>query len=364
MKIKFNDLYAAYLEQKEEIDNAIAETIDKCDFILGDGVTKVEKEFAEYCHVDYAVGVHSGLSALELSLKALGIENGDEIITVANSFIASALPVSALGAKIVLVDCDEYFLMDVKKLEEAITPKTKCIIPVSLFGQMADMKEIAKFGIPRIEDASQSHGARQGLRISGSSSDIAAFSMYPGKNLGGVMDGGIIVTYNKGYYDNIIKLRNYGSQIKYIHEEVGTNSRLSTLNARVLSVKLKKLDEWNTKRNEVAKLYTELLANIGDVITPTTAPNNYHVWHLYVIRTERRDGLQAYLKEKGIPTQIHYPIPIHQQKCYEGYNFGSGNSFPVTEKLSKEILSLPMHPFLTENEITYICDTVKNFYSH
>lgn len=370
MKIKFNDLYAAYLEQKEEIDSAIAETIERCDFILGDGVGKFQREFAAYCRTNYAVGVSSGLSALELSLRVLGIGEGDEVITVSNSFVATALAISAVRAKIVLVDCEpETMLMDTSKIEQAITPKTKAIIPVDLFGQMVDVTTIQAIAFPHklkiIGDCSQAHGARYNgyMAQAGRFYDINCFSLYSGKNLGAYSDAGIITTHHKEHYDKLLRLRNYGSETKYIHEDIGTNSRLSTLQARILSVKLKSLDRWNERRNEVARVYTELLKGVGDLALPKTATGNYHVWHLYVIATRHRDELQNFLKENGIPTQIHYPLPIHRQKCYEGYDFGNNNSFPVSEELSERVLSLPMHPHLTLDEIGYITNTIKSFYN-
>jgi len=368
MIINFVDLKNQYKEIKSEVDAAIQKVLDNGDYILGNSVKEFEEDFAHYCGTTYAVGVDNGTTALELALGTLGIGEGDEVITVANTFIATTLAISAVGAKIVLVDCDpDTMLMDIDKMAKAITPKTRAIIPVHLYGQMVDMYAVKAAARSKnifvIEDASQSHGARHLLKRSGEYGDIACFSLYPAKNLGAAGDGGIIVTDNEKYYDELIKRRNYGSSVKYYHDFIGKNARLDTLQAAILNIKLKYLDRWNGKRNWVAETYHELLNGVGDLKLPATAPNNYHVWHLYVIRTERRNELQNYLKEHGVPTVIHYPIPIHKQKAYEGYDFGGRNNFPVTENLAKIILSIPMHPYLTKEEVEYITTQIKNFYN-
>lgn len=362
MNIQFANLKQQYFELRDEIDTAVQNVLFDCNFILGDGVKIFEIEFANYCGLKYGVGVHSGLSSLELALKVIGIKSGDEVITVANSFIATALAISNVGAKVILVDCGEDMLIDVSKIEEAITPKTKAIIPVHLFGQISNMLAIRlianKYGLKIIEDASQAHGATQYGEVGGYS-DMMCFSLYPSKNLGAFSDAGIILTNNEEYYNKLIKLRNYGGT-KYHHDIIGTNSRLSTLNARVLSVKLRKLNEWNTKRELIAVRYGILLSGVGDIKLPFVVDRNTHVFHQFVIQTERRDELQQYLKEHGISTLIHYPVPIHKQKCYPELNH---LSFPITERLAKTILSLPIHQYLTLEEIEFICDTIKNFYN-
>lgn len=367
MNIQFVDLKAQYNELRNEIDAAIRETINKSDYILGEGVDLFEREFADYCGVKYGVGVHSGLASLELALKVLGIGEGDEVITVSNSFVATALAISNVGAKVVLVDCGEDFMIDTRKIAEVITPKTKAIMPVNLFGAMPDYFNIAHLARVHqlwiLEDASQSHGAKYGDGKAGSFGDISCFSLYAGKNLGAFGDAGIVVTNSVDIQEKLKKIRNYGSLKKYYHEEIGTNSRLSTLQARILSVKLKHLDGGNIKRNLVANIYTHELFGVGDIKTPISNPNNYNVWHLYVIQTEKRDELQAFLKEKGIPTQIHYPIPIHRQECYKNELFYNSDEFPVTDRMSETMLSIPVHPYLTLQETTYITSTIKSFYN-
>ncbi len=367
MQVKFNDLLKQYEDCKEGIDNAIQQVLNNGNYILGSEVKTFEENFAKYIGTKYAVGVSSGTEAIELALKCLGIGEGDEVITVSNSFIATALGISACGAKIVLVDCNyDDMLMDVSKLQAAITPKTKAIIPVHLYGQMANMVGVnmiaLRHNLKVIEDASQAHGASTLGINAGSVGHINCFSLYPAKNLGSIGDAGILTTNSEESYNTLIKLRNYGSSVKYFHDFIGKNARMDTMAAAVLDIKLKKLDEWNDERRIVATHYNELLSDIKQIELPLTAQWNTHVWHLYVIKATRRDELQKFLKDAGIETGVHYPVPIHKQLAYEGYDFGSNNSFPVTEKIADEILSLPMHPYLGMDEVVYVTDKIKQFY--
>lgn len=365
MKINFVDLKKQYQGIKTEIDSAIRGVINSSQFILGEECEMFEKEFAKFAGVKYAIGVSNGSSALELSLRALGIGPGDEVITPANSYIASASCISFTGAKPVLVDVlEDTFNIDAKKTEKLITKRTKAILPVHLYGQVADMGAILKlakkYKLFVLEDACQAHGASYEGKMAGSFGDAAAFSFYPGKNLGAYGDGGMVVTNNKDLAEEVRLLRNYGQKEKYKHLSLGWNSRLDNLQAAILRVKLKKLKLWNAKRLKNAKIYNRFLLG-GPVITPKIFPNYNHVFHLYVVRVRQREKLARFLAEKGISTQMHYPIPIHLQPAYKDLGYKKGD-FPVTEKLAEEILSLPMFPELKTREINYICQTIKSFY--
>lgn len=365
MKINFVDLNRQYQEIKREVDETIKRVLNSSQFILGTECEEFEKEFAKFCGVKFAIGVGSGLSALELGMRALGIGPGDEVITPANSFIASASSISFTGAKPVLVDCrEDTFNIDVEKAEKVITIKTKAIMPVHLFGQVADMdavlKVAKKYKLYVVEDACQAHGASFKGKKAGSFGDVAAFSFYPGKNLGAYGDGGMVVTNNKKIAEKVRMLRNYGQKEKYKHLLLGWNSRLDNLQAAILRVKLRKLKDWNAKRLENVKAYNEFLKNVP-VKLPKIFPDYGHVFHLYVIRTKEREKLAKRLWENGISTQMHYPIPIHLQPAYENLGYKNGD-FPVTERLADEILSLPMFPQLRPSEINYICDQIKSFY--
>ena len=364
--INFVDLKRQYEEIKTEVDSAVKRVISSSQFILGEECRKFEEEFAQFIGVKYAVGVGNGLSALELGMRALGIGEGDEVITPANSYIASTSAIFFTGAKPVLVDClEDTFNIDIRKAEKLITKKTKAIMPVHLYGQIADMSSILKlarkYKLYIIEDACQAHGALLKNKSAGSFGDIAAFSFYPGKNLGAYGDGGMVVTNKKSIAEKIRILSNYGQKEKYNHLLLGWNSRLDNIQAAILRVKLRKLMEWNNKRLKNAKLYNKYLQNTP-VITPEIFPNYKHIFHLYVIKSRKRNKLAKYLSSKGISTVIHYPLPIHLQPAskYLGYKKGD---FPITEKLASQILSLPMFPELTQSEIKYICEQIKSFYS-
>ena len=364
--VPFVDLGVQYRSIAAEVDDAISKVIQEADFILGREVRLFEEEFAEFCDASYAVGVDSGTSALELALRAFDIGPGDEVITAANSFIASALGISHAGAKPVLVDVDPYtYTLDVTALERAITRRTKAIIPVHLYGHPAHMGPIRqladKHGLVVIEDACQAHGARyKGKRV-GSLGHAAAFSFYPGKNLGAYGDGGIVVTKDRKIANRLQMLRNYGQKEKYKHLFRGYNRRLDTMQAAILRVKLRYLEKWNAARRWNAKLYQKHLEGSG-VVVPGEAGGAESVWHLYVIRAEQRDALKNHLINKGINASIHYPTPIHLQPAYQDLGYERGD-FPVTEAYADRILSLPMYGELTDRQIEFVSQTVSEFQS-
>jgi dTDP-4-amino-4,6-dideoxygalactose transaminase len=362
--VPFVDLGAQYRTITTEINQAISKVIQETDFILGREVHLFEEEFAAFCDAHYAIGVDSGTSALELALRAFDIGPGDEVITAANSFIASALGISHAGGKPVLVDVDPCtHTLDVKAVERAVTRRTRAIIPVHLYGHPAHMDPIwqlaDKHRLVVIEDACQAHGARyKGKRV-GSSSHAAAFSFYPGKNLGAYGDGGMVVTNDRKVAKRLEMLRNYGQREKYKHLFRGYNRRLDTIQAAILRVKLKYLDKWNAARRWNAKLYQKHLEGSG-VVVPDEAGGAEAVWHLYVIRTEHRDALKERLAGKGINVGIHYPVPIHLQQAYEDLGHKRGD-FPVTEAYADRILSLPMYAELTSEQIEHVSSTIAEF---
>lgn len=361
--VPFVDLSAQYASIKEEVNQAIAGVLERTDFILGRDVERFEAEFASFCGADYAVGVDSGTSALELALRALGVGPGDEVITAANTFIATALAISFTGATPVLVDVDPHtYTVDAAALKEAITPRTKAIVPVHLYGQPTDMDPILELAeqhaLAVVEDACQAHGATYKGRRAGSLGHAAAFSFYPGKNLGAYGDAGAVVTNDAKVAESLKMLRNYGSAKKYHHETLGFNRRLDTLQAAVLRVKLRYLDAWSDARREHAALYTQLLE--GSVVTPTRAAYASPVYHLYVVRVQERERFQAHLSNQGISTGIHYPVPVHLQPAYEDLGYKRGD-FPITERYAQEIVSLPMYPELTPSLITRVADAVKSY---
>ena len=359
--VPFVDLAAQHAAIEADVDEAMRRVLRRTDYILGREVDAFEEEFAAYCESRYAVGLDSGTSALELALRAFEIGPGDEVITVANTFVATALAISYTGARPVLVDADpETANIDVSLIERAITPRTKAIVPVHLYGQPADMDAILsvahRYDLVVIEDACQAHGARyKGARV-GSLGDAAAFSFYPAKNLGAYGDGGAVTTNDERAADALRMLRNYGQREKYRHELRGFNRRLDTLQAAVLRVKLRHLDDWNAARQRHAELYTRRLAGSG-VATPVVAEDARSVWHLYVVETDDRAGLKAHLDARGIATGIHYPIPIHLQPAYADLGYSKGD-FPVAERQAERILSLPMYAELTAEMVEYAADAV------
>ncbi len=360
--ISFSGLVEHYRSIKDEISPAIDRVVKSGWYILGKELEGFEKEFAGYCGTEYAVGCASGTEAIALSLMSLDIGSGDEVITVSNTAVPTVSAISMVGATPVFVDVDDYFLMDTKKIESAITRKTKAIIPVHLYGQMADMNEIVDIArrnnIKVIEDACQAHGADCKGQKAGSIGDLGCFSFYPTKNLGCFGDGGAITTNSKTIYGRLSMLRNYGQEKRYHNPIKGINSRLDEIQAAILRVKLKHLNEWNKNRKKIARLYNDLL---GDVcIAPAEKYGYSHVFHLYVARVENREALQKHLRKSGIDTLIHYPVPVHLQQAYSELQCKKGD-FPVTERLVEEILSLPIYPGLSEDDVKYICCKIHEF---
>jgi len=328
---------------------------------LGEELERFEDEFSKYMGTKCAIGVNSGSDALFLALQALGIGKGDEVITVSHTFISTVDAIARNGAKPVFVDIDpKIYCIDVTKIEEKITKKTKALLPVHLYGHPAEMDAIIKIAkkhnLPVIEDACQAHGAEYRGKKVGNIGDIGCFSFYPVKNLGAYGDGGMVVTNNSELARKLRMLRNYGQPKKYYHDFIGVNSRLDEMQAAILRVKLKNLDNWNSSRRRFAHIYDMLLKD-ADVVIPVEKGYAKHVYHLYVIRHKNRDRLQQHLSKNGVQTQIHYPIAVHRQKAY--LNLGLRAKLPITEKISGEILSLPMHPFLKEDEIRTIAQCIR-----
>jgi dTDP-4-amino-4,6-dideoxygalactose transaminase len=351
--------------QRQALAPALAEaclaSLDRGDYILGRDVLEFEREWADWTGVRHAIGVDSGTSALELALRAHGIGEGDEVITVANTFVATAFAIYHAGARAVLVDADPVtYLMDPDLIEAAITPRTRAIMPVHLYGQPADMDAInaiaRRHGLTVIEDACQAHGARAGSVRVGALGDAAAFSFYPGKNLGAQGDGGMLVTDDDEVAERARLLRNYGQRVKYTSEIVGYNRRLDTLQAAMLRVKLPHLDGWNAARREHAARYDEALADLP-LVRPVTREAVEHVWHLYVVRVPGRDAVRERLAAEGIETGIHYPVPVHLQPACADLDYLPG-SFPVTEAAAAEIVSLPMYPELPEDAPRRVADVL------
>ncbi len=366
MKVPFLDLKAQYETIKDEINTAIQEVIDSCAFAGGPFVEKFEKEYAEFCGTYYAVGVGSGTEAIWLTLVALGIGRGDEVITVPNTFIATVEAISFTGATPVFVNIDEdYYTMNPALIEDAITPMTKAIIPVHLFGQMADMDPIMKIakehGLYVFEDACQAHGAEYKGKRAGSIGEAGCFSFYPGKNLGAYGEAGAVTTNNRDIAQKIRMLRDHGQSKKYYHDIIGWNARMDGIQAAVLRIKLKHLEEWNKKRRQNAHLYDSLLQDINSVIVPKEADYNKHVYHIYAIRTQKRDVLIEALKKKNIFCGIHYPVPVHLQNAYTSVSFHKG-SFPAIERYSEEFISLPMFAELKQSEIEYFNYKLKEYF--
>jgi len=362
MQIPFLDVRAGYLELKIEIDAAISRVLESGCYILGPEVEAFEEEFAAYCGTGQAIGVASGLDALNLSLRALGVGPGDEVIVPSNTFIATWLAVTQCGARVVPVEpLETTFNVDPALIEASITARTKVIVPVHLYGQPADMDPILavarRHGLRVLEDAAQAHGAcYKGKRI-GSHGDAVAWSFYPGKNLGALGDAGAVTTADPGLAERIRCLRNYGSRLKYVNEVLGYNSRLDPLQAAVLRVKLRRLDAWNERRSQIAQRYTAEMVNAG-LSLPNVPRWATPVWHLYVIRHPYRDALQRELANSGIRTLIHYPVPPHLQQAYSACGFRKG-AFPVSERIHATALSLPIGPHMPEVQVATVIETVK-----
>ena len=357
MRVRFVDLQAQTAAIGAEVQQVVAAALERTDWILGAEVDLFEREFADYCEADFAIGVDSGTSALELALRAVGVGPGDEVITAANTFIATALAITHTGADVRLVDvCPDTATIDPDEIISALSSRTKAIVPVHLYGRVAEMDAVlaiaAQHGLAVVEDACQAHGARLGGRRAGTLGTASAFSFYPAKNLGACGDAGAVVTNDPDIDEAVRLLRNYGQREKYHHELVGFNRRLDTIQAAILRVKLRHLDGWNACRIASAAAYSELLAG-SNVALPGRAASAAHVWHLYVIESAQRDALREGLSARGIETGVHYPVPIHLQKAYESLGYPAG-SFPVAERLAGRILSLPMYPELTRTQVEYV----------
>ena len=375
MQVPFLDLKIQYKSIKQEVDPAIQKVIDNTAFILGESVSNFEKAFAEAHNVKYCLGTSSGTDANHLVLWSLGIKSGDEVIIPANTFIATAWGVTLCGAKPVFVDCHpESYNLDPAKVEAAITPKTKAIVAVHLYGQPADMnklQEIAdRHNLFLVEDAAQSHLAEYESKKIGTLSSASSFSFYPGKNLGAYGEAGAVVTNDDNLYNVLKMMREHGQSKKYYHDTFGHNYRMEGIQGAVLGVKLKHLDKWTDGRRNVAAKYRELLKDIEQIQLPKEMSNVKHVYHLFVIqvkgdeknREEERNKLQQFLTENGVATGLHYAIPLHQQKCFQDLGYKKGD-FPVTEQLAESGLSLPMFPELTDEQISYVTNKIKEYFT-
>ena len=363
MKVPFLDLKVQYDALREELQIAMQEVLDRTAFAGGPFVEKFEEDFAAFCGTRHAVGVGSGTEAIWLALLALGVGQGDEVITVPMTFMATAEAITFAGGKPIFVDIEaSSYTMDPGRLEQAITPRTRAVIPVHLYGQMAEMDAIlaiaAKHGLPVIEDACQAHGAEYKGRKAGSLGAAGCFSFYPGKNLGAYGEAGAVVTNDGDLAKKLRVLRDHGQPRKYTHSVVGWNARMDGLQGAILRTKLKYLDAGNELRRAHAKAYTEQLSGVSGIVCPEEAPYAKHVYHVYAVRTQRRGDVMEALTAKGIGCGIHYPIPIHLQEAYQGLGLSAGD-FPVSEECAAEELSLPMFPELTTEQIRYVADALR-----
>lgn len=362
MNVPFLDLRATYLELKDAIDAAVARVLNSGWYILGDELSLFEEEYASYCGAKFCVAVANGLDALHLGLLAHGVTAGDEIIVPSNTYIATWLAVSQCGATPIPVEPDlKTHNIDPKNIELAITDRTKAILPVHLYGQPADIdaiKAIAdKYGLPVLEDGAQCHGAKYKASRIGSHGNTVAWSFYPGKNLGAFGDGGAITTNDPDLANRLRMLRNYGSIVKYVNEIRGFNSRLDPLQAAVLRIKLKYLDQWNSRRGSIADFYLKQFEDLP-LELPSVPAWAEPAWHLFVVRSAGRDTLQAELGKLGVGTLIHYPIPPHKQKAYSEMSF-SDNSFPIASKLASEVISLPIGPHMSDEQANYVSKSLQ-----
>ena len=361
LNVPFGDLKVHYNSIKGQIDKSVQRVLESGYYILGPELQAFEKQFAEFLGAQYAVGCASGTEAIYLALAAAGVGPGDEVLVVAHTAVPTISAISMTGAEPVFVDIDpDTYVMDVTKVEAKITAKTKAIVPVHLYGQMVDMEPLMKLAasknIPVIEDVAQATGASYRGQKAGTLTEFGAFSFYPSKNLGAFGDGGAVTTNSQQGYERLLRLRNYGQSKRYYHDEVGINSRLDEIQAAILTAQIPEVTGWNERRREIAARYTAGLSDT--VVTPTE--RNHHVYHLYVIQTGDRDGMQNYLLEKGIQTLIHYPVPAHMQKAYKYRGYKEGD-LPVTEYTTKRILSLPMFPQLTDDQIDLVISEVRQY---
>lgn len=364
MNVPFADFAPMHQEIRQQMLEAFQDVYDRNWFISGQHCAEFEKNFARYCSTDYCVGCGNGLDGLHLILKAAGIGAGDEVIVPAQTFIATALAVTYAGATPVLVDIEpEYYSLDPEKLRAAITPKTKAIMLVHLYGQIGRFDEIEaiakEYNLLLVEDAAQAHGAKYKGRIAGSLGDAAEFSFYPGKNLGALGDGGAVCTNSAEIADMVRALCNYGSRQKYMHEYKGVNSRLDEMQAALLDVKLGNLDRWHVGRDAVAKRYLAQIKN-PKIKLPAVNPDGVHAWHIFAVLCEDRDALRAYLEERGISCQIHYPVAMHLHEAYRDLGYKEGD-FPVAEQNASQELSLPLYYGMTDEQISYVIEAVNQF---
>lgn len=366
MKIPFVDLKAQYASIKGEIDAAISNVLENTAFIGGDVVQSFADDFQKSYGVDHCIPCANGTDALYIAMKVLGVGPGDEVITTASSWISTSETITQTGARVVFVDIDEYNTVDVTKIEAAITDKTKAIIPVHLYGQMCDMEEIMRIALEHelyvIEDCAQSHYSSSNGILAGMRGHMATFSFYPGKNLGAYGDAGCMITNDADLARNAKRFANHGALIKHHHEVEGINSRLDGLQAAVLSVKLKYIEEWTIGRERVASLYFDLLNGVGDIELPRLRSDVRHTYHVFGIKTGRRDELREFLSSHGIPAQIHYPVALPLMEAYE-YLGHSHSDFPNAYRLQEEELSLPIFPEMSEAQVTYVCDAIKKFFN-
>ena len=363
--IPYFDLPAQLRSLRKDIDLALARTVDNCSFCLGPDVAQFEKDFARFCGAEHCAGFNSGTSALHVGLLLLGVGAGDEVVTTPMTFVATSWAISYVGAKPVYVDIeDATFNLDPKRIERAITPRTKAIMPVHLYGLPCDLDPILeicrKHKLPLVEDACQAHGAKYKGKTVGTFGELSGFSFYPGKNLGACGEGGALVTNNTAFDKRARSLREHGSTQRYYHDEVGYNYRMEGMQGAVLGVKLKRLAEWTKKRRTIAHTYHDLLAG-----TPLQLPSEpayaESAWHLYVVRHARRDDLKKHLEANGVGCALHYPLPLHLQKCYASLGHKAGD-FPVAEKAARECLSLPIYPELTDKQVQRVADVIKDFF--
>jgi dTDP-3-amino-3,4,6-trideoxy-alpha-D-glucose transaminase len=365
VEVPFLDLRAQYRALAPEINQSLSAVLDSAQFVGGPFVEKFEQEFASYTGARYAVGVSSGTSALELALKAAGIEPGDEVLVPANTFFATAEAVSNVGAKPVFTDVDPItFHLELASAERMMTSRTRAIIPVHLYGRAMDLTQVTKFAagysLQIIEDAAQAHGsAYNGIKV-GASGRLTCFSFYPGKNLGAYGDAGAVTTNDPDEARKLRVLRDHGSPVKYQHSLVGTNARLDSIQAAVLSVKLRHLDRWNQLRRKHAIRMASALAD-SPIIPPKVTPDSEHVFHLFVVRWQQRTELRNHLAAQGIGTGIHYPVPLHLTDAYQQLGYPGKGTLPIAEQLAGEILSLPMYAELTDEQIEYTLDVIVNF---
>jgi len=368
MNVPFIDLGPQYEEIKDEIDVGLKKVFKKGDFILGDEEKEFEVAFAHYCDVKYGIGVNSGTDALYLALAALNIGPDDEVILPTFTFIATALCISYTGAKPVFVDIEEdTYNIDAHRLKDAITKKTRAIMPVHIYGQSADMQEIRSIAkqhrLKVVEDAAQAHGALYQGKKAGALGDVACFSFYPTKSLGAFGDAGMIVTDDMEINQQALMLRDYGRKDRYEHVIKGFNSRLDTVQAVVLNAKLKRLDQWNKMRNKIAQYYGKLLNGVDAIKIPTIKKDRAHVFQTFAIRVKNRDKMLEGLQKEGIGALIHYPIPLHLQQAYKELKHKKGD-FPISEKVAGEILSLPMYPHMKKEQVEFVCTTLKKLVRH